>query len=412
VHPSRIRLHTLLLSVALGILAVGCSGETVVLWTDRADAAPAVELFNHSQDRYVVELRLDEEISRRLRLEATVADVVIADAIEDESTSRLFRPLDRLLGEPLDPGEFYSNLLENGQRGNRQFLLPVSFNLPLVYFAADVPGSGTTVTLAPETMRETGAGFNEIGEERAERLGFSPLWDGRFLYELTRYGGFSVSEGESGEPHWELGSLLGGMNQAISWVEDDNGGISIDTAFREQFLYDPIIRLVQSGRILYGYDSSDHYFGRSDESRSGLDFLWFGDRGRVPVLETVVYAGIPDSAQNTAGAREFLTWFFTEEVQSQLIRSNRRNRIDSFGVVGGFSSLWRVTERVIPVEYPALAARVPPASWLQFPPPLPRHWAAVIDPVVIPWLLREASGESQSRDLTEVVSAWLLQQEE
>ncbi len=371
-----------------------------------------VELFNAGQDRYVVELRYEPDVNRAVRMSEESADVVIAGAIGDDSTARLFRSLDRLMDGAIDSDEFYEPLLAGGSRSGRQLLLPLSFNLPLIYFSERNIGTTGEISLSPEQMRAVGVEFNEIGEERAERIAFSPLWDGSFLYELIRFEGLVVEENQTGEPEWSLDALLGAMNVAIAWVEDDNGGVTVDGAFQDQYLYDPIIRLVQQGRILFGYDSSDSFFRRSDEARSGLQFRWLGNEQEIPVLESIVYAGIPDRATNRPGAEAFIAWLFDPDLQTELLANNRRKRIDTFGMVGGFSSLWRVTERAIPDQYPDLRSFIPPADWMRFPHPSARHWGAVVETVVQPWLLREAAGQPQSRDLASSVSAWLLQQEE
>jgi PAS domain-containing protein len=411
---ARLRLRKLVLLLGSALLATlaGCGSATVILWTDRSEAAPIVELFNAQQQRYVVELRYEPDVSRALRLSEVAADVVIAGSIEDDSTARLFRPLDRLLGNSIRSEEFYEPLLANGVRSGKQLLLPLSFNLPLVFFAQPDIGMPDDISLGPEQMRSAGVVFNELEEDRADRIGFSPLWDGSFLYEMIRLEGLVITENDAGEPEWSLESLLSAMNVAIAWVEEDNGGVAVDAAFREQYLYDPIIRLVQQGRVLFGFDTSESYFTRSDDARSGIEFRWLGKEGNVPVLESIVYAGIPDRAVNRSGAEAFLSWLFDVALQTELLTNNRRKRIDTFGVVGGFSSLWRVTERSMPDQYPALQSMIPPAGWMSFPPPSPRHWERVVEQVVQPWLLREAAGLPQSRDLASSVSAWLLQQEE
>lgn len=408
-------LHQLLIATAVFVMAAsvaGCGSATVILWTNESEAAPIVELFNSQQRQYVVELRYEPDVSRALRLSEESADVVISESIEDMATARLFQPLDRLMNSTIDPDEFYAPLLSNGARSGKQRLLPLSFNLPLIYFSQADVGSQEGISLGIGEMRAAGIEFNELEESRAERIAFSPLWDGSFLYEMIRAGGLSVEEGESGEPVWSLDHLLGGVNEAIAWVVEDNGGEAIDAAFQEQYLYDPVIRLVQKRRILFGYDTSDSYFDRSDEARSELKFRWFGSEGNIQVLESIVYAGIPERAANREGAQALLAWLFDADLQTELLENNRRKRIDTFGIVGGFSSLWRVTERAIPEQYPDLRSIVPPAGRLSFPGPSPRHWKAVTATVVKPWLLREAAGQPQSRDLITSVSAWLLQQEE
>jgi ABC-type glycerol-3-phosphate transport system substrate-binding protein len=381
-----------------------------VLWSDHAEAAPIVELFNASQDRYVVELVYHSDVNRQLRLDPEPADVVIARSIEDSATARLFRSLEPLLRNGVDPSRFYAQLLATTERSGRHQLLPVSFNLPLVYFTDAALPPGITVT--PEAMREASAEFAVLAEGRAEYLGFSPLWDSRFLYELVRISGLDVRESSDGTPEWSFEGLLAGISFSREWVEEANGGIEADSAFREKYLYEPQAMLVRSGRVLFGYDTSDGYFERSDLAREDLDFRWLGSEGSVPVLETITYAGIPERAENRAGAEAFLTWFLDPEVQTEILATNQRKRIDRFGLLGGFSSLWEISERAIPQYHPELESRVPPAAWLEFPDPHPRHWESVTREIVEPWLAREVGGQPQARDLEASVRAWLLQQEE
>jgi len=395
-----------------GAVLAGCQSETVILWTDSAEVAPIVELFNAEQDDYIVELTFESDVSRALRLAESYPDVVIAADIEDVATARLFRPLDGLLGRSIDPSEFYSGLLSTGSRSGKQRLLPVSFNLPLIYFAREEISSPDSITISPEEMREAATGFNEIDDDRASHLGYSPLWNGAFLYELLRYEGWSVQETPTGEPRWSLDELLRGINFARDWIANDNGGVNVDVAFKEQYLYDPVIRLVQQGRVLFGYDTSGSFFTKSDAARADLRYRWIGKEDDVHVLESSTYAGMPEGAGNRAGGDALLAWLFDVDVQRQLLEHNLQRRTDAFGVVGGFSSMWRVTERAFPEWYPELATMTPPASWLHFAPPSPRHWSSVRTAVVEPWLLREVAGRPQSRDLSSSVTAWLMQQED
>lgn len=397
-------------TVLLGTL-LGCAPVTVELWSDEESVAPVVEQFNAAQDRFVVELHYHSDVRAALRREERSADVVIAAGIENLTTARTFRPLDQLMNDGIDRQQFYASALANGERDGRQLLIPVSFNLPLIYFAEGGSHPIDGITISPEQMREAGLAFNEIEDERANQLAFSPLWDGAFLYELLRLEGFVVSESESGDPRWSLDALLSGLDVASFWVAE-NGGVAVDRRFQEKFLYNPIIRLARQGRVEFGYDTSDRFFSRSDATRHDLEFRWLGREGAVPVLEPIVYVASPSHAPNRPGANAFMTWLFGPDVQRELLANNRRKRIDSFGIVGGFSTLWRVTEQAMPEQYPVLTSSIPPASWLRFPPPSPNHWETVVNRIVQPWLLREVAGQPQSRDLAESVSAWMLQQED
>jgi hypothetical protein len=393
------------------LLFAGCARTEVVLWTDVPELVPAVELFNASQEEHVVELVYEPELGSALRLAETPPDVVVGSYIEDRATAQLFQPVDRLLRRELRSESFYSDLLATGVRDGRHYLLPVAFNLPLVYFTSEVPAVGTPIVMAPEEMRRRGEQFNASEEDRWIRLAYSPIWSPEFLYQYLRLHGFTANEAEDGDPDWSFEALVSGISAAQDWI-DLHGGLESDLAFQEKYLYDPQIQLVRQGRVAYGYDTSAHFLGLSDRRREELDFRWLGTAESIRVLEGVVYAGIPEGARARRGAERFLVGLLSLDEQIELIESSRRKRVDAFGVVGGLSSLWRLNEEHLAAFYPELEGKIPPADWLTFPPASPRHWGELIAEVVQPWLIREVMGTPQSRDLEQSVQAWLLQQED
>lgn len=399
------------LSLVLLFLFASCSPVRVVVWTDVPEIAPTIELFNASQDDHVLELVYEPALGSSLRLAETPPDVVIGTAIEDAATAALFEPLDRIMRRSVDESEFYGTLLAAGRRDDRQHLLPLSFNLPLVYFRRGVPQADTPITITPAEMRARGEEFNQSAGERLVAIAYSPVWEPDFLYQFLRVHGLRPHESGDGSPEWSPQTLASGIEAARQWI-DQNGGTDADRAFADQYLYDPTIQLVRRGRIAYGYERSDRYFSLSDQRRADLGFRWLGNDEAIPVLEEIVFAGIPVGATSRRGAERFLTDLFTVERHVSIMESALRKRVDAFGVAGGFSALWRVNELHLPERYPELAAMIPSAARLRFPPPSPRHWHSIVDEVVEPWLVREVLALPQSRDLETNVTAWLLQQEE
>lgn len=397
--------------VLAGLALTGCSPVAVVLWTDVPELVPAVELFNASQDEHVVELVYEPEIGTALRLANPPPDLVVGRYIEDASTAAMLEPLDRLVRRELDASEFYPDLLEAGMYGGRHHLLPVAFNLPLVYFTSRVPRIGMPLVIEPEEMRARAETFNELEEERWVRLAYSPVWNPEFLYEFLRVRGFEATEGAGGLPEWSFEQVVAGVTAAREWI-DLNGGVEADAAFQEKYLYDPPLQLVRRGRVAYGYGRSDVYLSLSDARRAGTDFRWLGRDSSIEVLEDVVFVGIPQGARSRTGAEAFLIDLFSAGRQVEIVESSLRKRVDVFGIAGGFSSLWRVNEIHLPEYFPELRGKIPPAGWLRFPASSPRHWGELIDAVVEPWLVREVTGIPQSRDLEASVRAWLLQQED
>ena len=390
---------------------IGCSPTAVVLWTNVPDIVPAVELFNASQDEHVVELVYRADLASALRLAETGPDLVIGTSISNQATARMMQPLDRFMRRELDEEDFYADLLASGAADGRQYLLPVSYNLPLIYFAGGPGDPRGPIIIEPQEMRARAESFNEIRNDTWIRLAYSPAWNPAFLYQFLRTKGFRAMEAESGAPTWRLEALLAGVSAAREWISD-HGGLEADRTFQERYLYDPQIELVRRGRVAYGYETSDRFLSLSDARRVGLSFRWLGNENEIRALERVVYAGIPAGARSRRGAERFLADLFTVARQAQIMESALRKRASVFGVAGGFSSLWRVTERHVPRYYPQLEGMIPPAAWLRFPPAQPRHWKTIVTEVVEPWLMREVAEAPQTRDLESSVRTWLMQQED
>lgn len=402
----------LIATAALGLLLLlsGCSQTAVVLWTNVPEIVPAVELFNASQDEHIVEIVYEPDLGSALRLAETPPDLVLGAYIEDQATARLFTSLDGLLRRDIDEDAFYADLLATGVRGGRHHLLPVSFNLPLVFFREETE-VGVPIIITPAEMQERSVAALETEDDDIVRLGYSPIWNEAFLYQFLRLGGLGPQEAADGDPTWSFEAMLAGVRAAREWVELQ-GGIQADRAFQDTYLYDPAVQLVRQGRTVFGYDGSDTFLSMSDARRLNLDFRWLGSEDTVHALERVVYAGIPVGATSRTGAERFLAELFSVDHQANVVRSGLRKRVSSFGFAGGFSSLWRVNEHHLPEIYPELNGKIPAARRLAFPPASPRHWGELVDEVVQPWLLREVIGTPQTRDLEASVRAWLLQQED
>ncbi len=406
------RYFTILSTVPFLLLVAACSPPRVELWTDVSELAPVVEIYNASQDERVVELLFEPNIRNELRLAEQPPDLVISSYIEDERSSALFQPLDGMLNRRLNRAAFYVDLLASGRRNNRQLFLPLSFHLPLVYYAEQIFRADTSPIITPEEMIARAETFNRGTGSRWTHLAYSPTWNSEFLYHYVRAVGVEFVESESGTPTWDEQVLGEALESARAWISEANGSLALDREFVDRYLYAPELRLVREGRIAYGFSTSETFFSISDARRSGLQFRWLGRDDEIPVMENVVYAGIPQGATNVPGAHDFLAFVFNRENQVLLLEDGLRKEIDTFGLAGGFSSLWEITERHFERFYPELAGRIPSDQMLRFPPASPRHWGSLKRGVVIPRLNAEVNERPQSRTLRGQIDSWLLQQEE
>ena len=103
----------------------------------------------------------------------------------------------------------------------------------------------------------------------------------------------------------------------------------------------------------------------------------------IPVLDDVLYAGVPRSSRDKAGAKAFLQWFCSLPVQQSLLTVNQSRRIGVFGITDGFSALKSIDEKDLPPSTPCSWAISPWKTCSAFPDTLPDNWVKVRDAVVL-----------------------------
>lgn len=402
-----------LLLIGLVVGLTGCRGRSasnVVLWAHRVDVAAVVELYNAGDRPYKVEMRYVPDPATALEDAAVPPDIIIADSIANEEVAGYFSPLGNLLERgPVARTVFYRELLQGGRIGGRQRLLPLSYDLPAIIFRYgsendDLP----EFTLHMDRIRDEAAAFNQLNDERFVRLGLSPRWNSEFLYVLTALHGADFTE-DNRSAAWDEERLRASIAYIRNWISDSNSGVAYEDAFATRYLYDPKYQLLMRDRIRFAYVRASQLFRYTDSQRQRIDYRWVrGDHG-IPVLENVVYVGIPQNSPNRRGAQDFVEWLLQPETHGEILEGVRAKRLPDFGIAGGFSAIPEVNERLFPRYYPALLGRIAREDMLVFPRRVPRHWNKLRIEVVEPWLQREASALPQPRPLREEIRLWLLQ---
>lgn len=397
--------------------------STATLWTDRAEFAAYAELFNASQDEYRIEVVFRREPARTA---GSGPDLVVSPFLNDPATITGFAPLktlfadgkrstDKHTGLPLLTEEqFYSGFLDPGKNGeNGQTVLPVSFNLPALAFLKEGRDGGDQLfSLNLDIIREESAAFNTLQNGNFVRMGFSPRWNPEVLYVKTALFDTGFRSGpEPGSVVWDEGQLDEAVTFIRDWIGSVNQGLEMEQYFIDTYMYDPPIKLLTEGRILFTYTTLRDFFHLQPDIRSSLDFRWMASEGSIPVADDALYIGIPLAADAKPAARTFLLWFFSRETQIELIRSAQFKRMRTFGIAEGLSSLRSINEEIIPQFYPSLVGHIPPENFLSFPPPLPPRWNSIRKEVVIPWLLETAAEAEPERagSLQERLDVWFRQ---
>jgi ABC-type glycerol-3-phosphate transport system substrate-binding protein len=365
------------------------SSAVAVLWTDRPEFALYAEYFNASQDVYKVEARYFESPSQKLTENGEIhPDIVAGSWLKSVSTRSLFRPLDDLFAnERVSKDAFYQRLLDLGNIDGKQYLLPVSFNIPALIFARDKADQlSNPFTLSLEEINNLGRAFNVENGGGYSRMGFSPAWDDDFLFVTAVL--FGASFREASPLEWDNQALERALLYIESWINESNGGIQTGDDFTFKYFYDPPAKLAANGRILFFYLSSSDLFTLPQERRANLDFRWIAGEETIPISEDMAYFGIYRQTRAKKAAEAFIQWFYQEDTQRLFLEAAKDKRLNEtrFGIANGFSALRTVTEQIFPQFYPSLLGRMPPGSFLSPPNILPRNWVAMKERVILPYL--------------------------
>lgn len=386
------------------------ASNTIILWTDRPEFALYAMFFNASQNSYKVEVRYFEFPAQRLTESNEQPDIVVASWLNSSSIRPLFRDLNDLFRrDGLEHSSFYSRLLSLGNIDNRQYFLPVSFNIPAIIFARDFTQSAPNpFTIDLEEMKQRGKAHNVKNHGSFSQMGFAPSYDDEFLFVVTSL--FGSSFREASPIAWENQLLQQGINWTQNWISEANISIQVEEDFTYKFFYTPPDKLVNTGRILFTYMESARFFILPEERRANLDFRWLAANEMIPLSEGNVFFGIHRRTRALPAARAFAHWFFSAETQRLLLEQAKNFRLNetSFGIAGGFSAMRTVTEQVFPQFYPDLLGRMPPESFLSPPNALPVNWLAIKERVILPYLRERIrhSPNGEARPLERRVSDW------
>ena len=400
------------LAVIISSLTACALGDSnrAILWTDRPEFAFYAEYFNAEQDKYKVEVRYFESPAQKLSENGNHPDIVAASWLKSAFTRSFFRPLDSIFSKDgLDRSSFYPRLLSLGVIDNRQYLLPVSFNIPTIIFARNFSRAlPDPFTIELEEIREQGKAYNVSANGVYTRMGFSPLSNDEFIFIVATL--FGAAFREASPIAWDSQSLESAINWIQEWITEANTSIQTEDDFAFKYFYDPPDRLVNSGRVLYIYMDSSRFFTLPEERRSNLDFRWISEKEIIPLDEWNVYYGIHKNSKAVRAAEAFTRWFFRAETQRLLLDAGKSKRLDetSFGIAGGFSAMRTVTEQIFPQFYPGLLGHMPPESYLSPANVLPRNWMTIKERVILPYLRERVrrSSRDEVRPLERRITDW------
>ncbi|MCR4790204.1 MAG: hypothetical protein K5839_03905 [Treponemataceae bacterium] len=100
----------------------------------------------------------------------------------------------------------------------------------------------------------------------------------------------------------------------------------------------------------------------------------------------------------------------SEETQSQMINRSRNMKLNSasFGILGGFSSIKNVNEKVLTMHYPDLMKNLPVSDYLSPINAHPSYWTTIKESVLYPYLkdATDTTKEDIELSLPERIKRW------
>ncbi len=390
----------------------GCVGRTqeIRVWTDRIELVTHAELFNVEDRGFYAVVEYVPSPAEALGKRADRPDVIVADYLGSSETMDSLLVLDRRFRRfAPDTRDVYEGLLSHGRSNGRQRLYPISFDLPGILALAETGEDLPDFMIDIEELRERGGAFNQTESGRLTRVGYSPRWSQEFLYTVVRTLGVRFTEGPEGLPEWDRIRLQSALERATSWVEETNQGLQAELMFQEQFLYDPMPQLVLRERVLFSYTRASDFFAMPETRRRNFSIRWLSHEGNIPVLESMVFAGVVADSRHKQASLDFVAWLASAETHRKILLNAEKRRLGSFGVLGGFSAHREINEWVLPDLYSSLLGIVPPSEVLTFPEGIPGGWELIKAEVVEPWLSRAIDRRPSLRPLDSLIRAWMLQ---
>lgn len=396
----------------------GCSKiyeNPIVIWTNQIEFVAYAELFNATQDnaKIVVVYKENPVEDFPPTKNEDLPDIVVGPWLKNERIHGNFMPVDYMFEDQLiSRTQFYPQLLKLGNVNNKQYLLPVSFNLSTVIFSTDysefIPDN---YMLNPDQIRDAGAMFNEVEDGVYTSMGFAPLWEPEFLYEMTKLSGtnFSESGGNTDTFSWDQVALDTAIAYMRDWTSTINTSTEAEKEYQFIYLHNPPVKRITEKNCLFTYMTSNTLFSTPAEKLEGIDFRWIQKDNAIPIQDDMISMGIYKYSKNLAAAERFVIWFMNEENQKAMLqwRNDMNLYTSTFGISSGFSAIRSVNERVFPTFYPTLLGNLPAAEFLSPPNRLPGTWFAIQENIITPYLLDAI--DTQNTDSIQTISQRLAE---
>lgn len=414
VHLINLTSIFMMLCAVLFLSSCSRASEPLVIWTENAELASYVELFNtqNSDIQVVIQYKENPYGSLPPAKDEKQPDLLIGPSHRNNKVGQFLLPLDYLFKEQqLSRSDFYQPLTDMGFTTDKQYMLPISFNMPAVIFAANnAPLIPDAYALSLDEIRDAAASFNvQKSTGVYTKMGFAPLWNSDFLYTAAKLKGSDFQNTDYGLV-WDKLALQDTVQYLKNWTLETNTSTTAETDYQFKYLNIPSLKWITGGESLFAYTTSSELFSKAPEKLQDIDYRWLQQDEQTPIEDTVVFISLYKDSRKKRDAETFILWLLNADNQKQILEWTRQlNYVsDSFGICGGFSSLNKVNDQFFPVFYPKLMGNLPQESELAVPAALPDRWESIKDQVIIPYLSDAANTtqEDSPSSLEELLAAW------
>ncbi|MCR4790677.1 MAG: hypothetical protein K5839_06320, partial [Treponemataceae bacterium] len=272
--------------------------EPIVIWTNKAEVVSYVELFNASQNesKAVVVYKDNLGLSLPPAKGEKNPDIVIGSGIKNERVRRNFAPIGYLLHNVyLRKASFYESVLEAGRTGGIQYLIPVSFNLPMVIFQSNnAPLLQNDYLISLDELKEISVKYNKKNKNGVyTSMGFAPRWNPEFMYLVARMQGadFKCSDKSQRNFTWNEEKLISSVNYLRNWTQENNESSAIEEDYSFKYLYMPEYKLIEADRCLFEYTTSEVFFNLPEGKNADIDYRWIHCDNKIPIDDDIVFLG-------------------------------------------------------------------------------------------------------------------------
>lgn len=380
---------------AFCLISCGYNTEQIaVIWTDRIEFAVYAELFNVISDdsKVVVVYKENPAQSFSQINDINTPDIIIGNWLANKNMQKYFMPLDYMFDDHLvSRTQFYSQLLQSGRTDDKQYLLPVSFNLGAVIFSIDNSHMiEENYMLSPNQIRDIASSFNTEKDGIYTSMGFAPSWQPEFLYDLAKLNGadFSQNIASPNRFDWDSQALDDTVAYIRDWTSSVNTSSTAESDYQFKYLSGSLLKNIENNS-LFAYVPSNVLFTVPTEKAENIDFRWIQQDDMLVMQDEVISMGLYKKSKNNIAAEEFIIWFMNEQNQDAMLHWQEDMNLytKTFGISNGFSSIRSVNERIFPLMYPALWGNVPPAEFIESSNLLLPTWPTIKASTVLPYLL-------------------------